>query len=177
MTETYNSFIKLAHDRYSCRSYSSTAVPRDMIEAVVEAARLAPSACNRQPWVFVVLDSPEQRAMISAVYGRDWAAGASAFIVAVGLHGEAWHRASDGKDHTDVDVAIAVEHICLAAAAAGLGTCWICNFDAAALASEMNLPEGAEPVAIIPIGFPAEGSKVPDKNRKKIDEILRWGKF
>lgn len=97
------------------------------------------------------------------------------FIIACGIHPAAWHRA-DGKD-TDIDVAIAVEHICLAATSLGLGTCWICNFDAPALSSASNLPDDTEPIAIIPLGYPNPDTKVPAKNRKAIDEIVKWGNF
>jgi nitroreductase len=147
-----------------------------MVLAVLDTARLAPSACNKQPWLFIVVDTPELREKVIATYGRDWVKDVQTFIIACGIHPEAWHRA-DGKDHTDIDVAIAVEHICLAATSLGLGTCWICNFDAPALSSALNLPDDTEPIAIIPIGYPNPDSKVPAKNRKEIDEIVKWGKF
>ena len=74
----------------------------------------------------------------------------------------------------DVDLAIAAEHICLAAASLQLGTCWVCNFDPEALRNCLNLTENQEPVVIIPIGYPAEGSIVPKKSRKELDEIVEW---
>lgn len=175
--ESYPNFYDVVRGRYSCREYSPAPVSRHDIMAVMDAVRLAPSACNRQPWTFVVLETPEQRQLASSTYGRAFAAQAPVIIVACGEHDKAWHRASDGKDHTDVDVAIAVEHLCLAAATLGLGTCWICNFDAPALSANLGLPEGVEPIAMITLGYPAEGAKVPEKNRKTIDEIVRWGKY
>ena len=86
-------------------------------------------------------------------------------------------RQYDGKNHTDVDVAIAVEHICLSAASLGLGTCWICNFDPELLGRKLGLPEDAVPVAIIPIGYPEPDAVVPQKNRKTFDEIVKWEKY
>lgn len=174
---SYPSFYDLTRKRYSCRQYSPRPVEREVVKAVLDTARLAPSACNRQPWVFVVLDTPELLDMAASCYGRDWLRTAPAIIVACGEHDKAWHRPQDGKDHTDVDLAIAVEHLCLGAASLGLGTCWICNFDASRLSELMGLPEGVEPIAMIPLGYPAEDAKVPEKTRKELDEIVRWGRF
>ncbi len=172
----YSQFYNLVVNRFSCRKYTPAPVSRDKVLALLDAARLAPSACNRQPWQFVVVDSQQQRDKITACYSRDWVTPVQTFIVACGVHDEAWKRA-DGKDHTDVDVAIAVEHICLAAASLGLGTCWICNFDVAGVTEALNLPDGVEPIAIIPVGYPDPELTVPEKKRKELDEIVKWEKF
>lgn len=175
--QSYPSLMANMEDRFSCRSYDlGRGLDRDLIGAVLDAARIAPSACNRQPWLFLVVDSQEGCDMIAAAYGRDWIRTAPAFIIAIGNHAEAWHRA-DGKDHTDVDIAIAVEHICLAATALGLGTCWVCNFDKDLVGRSFGISGDLEPIAIIPIGFPAPDCPVPVKNRKTADEIIRWGKL
>lgn len=170
--------MRLVESRYSCRAYDTARpVAPQLLDLVLEAARLAPSACNRQPWTFLIADTEEQREAIMASYTRDWIRTAPDFIVACGHHPEAWHRPCDGKDHTDVDVSIAVEHICLAAAAAGLGTCWVCNFDPKPIIEAFALPEGVEPIAIIPIGYPAPGSTVPMKSRKDASAVVRRGKY
>lgn len=176
MTQTANPFAELAARRYSCRNYSDRRVEREQVEQVLEGARLAPSAVNRQPWIFLVLDTEETRRHVLESYPRDFIKNVGTFIVACARHDEAWHRAIDAKDHADIDVAIAVEHICLGATQLGLGTCWICNFDPATLSSGLRLPDGVEPVAIIPLGYPAD-SAVPEKKRKPIEEIVRWGTF
>ena len=111
----YSDFMTLSAARYSCRNYAARTVARETLKKAIEAASLAPSAVNRQPWTFVVLDTPEMRQAIAECYPREWIKTAPAFIVAVGNHSEAWHRPSDGKDHTDIDLAIAIEHLCLAA--------------------------------------------------------------
>lgn len=175
--DTYPNLYHLVQERYSCRSFSSREVSRDIIKAIVDVARLAPSACNRQPWKFLVADTTAGREAVMASYPRPWMASAPVFIVACGLHNEGWHRGADSKDHTDIDVAIAVEHICLGAAALGLGSCWVCNFDAAPLKETFAIPDEAEPIAIIPLGYPVEGSVAPEKNRKSLDEILKWGSY
>lgn len=164
------------NNRYSCRNYTPEPVGDDALLRILEAARLAPSACNRQPWTFVVLRTPEERAKALPAYqSKAFLAEAPVIIVAVGHHDAAWHRAADGKDSTNIDVAIAVEHICLAATAEGLATCWICNFDAPLLSQSLGLGPDAEPIAIISLGHPA-GTPAP-KNRKPLDEIVRWGSY
>lgn len=176
--EAYTQFHRLCEQRRSCREYQSTPLDRSTLLAVLDAGRLAPSAVNRQPVRYIVLDAatdPEARDIICQVYPRPWIATAPVYIVVVGLHNEAWHRGYDNKDHTDVDAAIATEHICLAAAAMGLGSCWVCNFDAAKLTELLNLPEGQEPIAIIPIGYPAD-TDAPRRGRKSLDETVQWGR-
>lgn len=169
---TYPELYSLVQRRFSCRNYSSQPVNPDDLTAVLDIVRLAPSACNRQPWLFMEARTPGQREAVSKAYPREWIASAPVCLIALGLHDAAWHRPADGKDHTDVDVAIAVEHLCLAATSLGLATCWVCNFDPAVLREAFTFPEGAEPIAIIPLGYPAEGVSAPDKVRKPIDEIF-----
>lgn len=169
--------MDVVRQRYSCRSYNpGRAVGRDLVRAVVEAARLAPSACNRQPWSFVAVTDPDKRRVLLAK-SRPVFADAPVLLVALGYHSEAWHRPSDGKDHTDVDVSIAVEHICLAASTLGLGSCWICSFDVDATRKALEIPDDVEPVALIPLGYPADDAIVPEKKRKTLDDILKWEKF
>lgn len=164
-------------DRYSCREYSARPVSDATLMDVIDMARLAPSACNRQPWIFLIVESDDERRAILESYPREWIASAPRFILALGDHSAAWHRPADGKDHTDVDVAIAVEHLCLAATALDLATCWVCHFDPAVVRSAFRLPDHLEPVAIIPIGYPADPASIPAKKRKPLAEIVRKGKF
>jgi len=172
----YEELMNLMLTRHSCRNYDRTHIPsKEDIGHVLEAARIAPSACNRQPWMFLVVDSDAGREAVAAAYDRKWIRTAPTFIIALGNHSEAWHRANDGKDHTDVDVSIAVEHICLAATALGMATCWVCNFDAEAIRRDFNIPAELEPIAILPIGYPAEESNVPAKVRKEPEQIIRRG--
>lgn len=173
----YPQLYNLVTQRYSCRQYIDKPLDHDLVAAVLDIGRLAPSACNRQPWQFVVVDAEPLRSAVADCYGREWVRTAPCFIIALGLHDQAWHRPSDGKDHTDVDVAIAVEHLCLAATAMGLATCWICNFDAERLAAALALPKGVEPVAILPLGYPDPAATAPQKNRKPFDQVVKWGAY
>ena len=172
MQHTYNEFMQLVASRHSVRAYSPETLTEEEINAVLEAARLAPSACNRQPWKFyVVTNEPMRHAMLAK--SRPGFLDAPVLIVAVGLHAEAWHRPADGKDHTDVDVSIAVEHMCLAAEAAGLDTCWICSFDTEAVRNALNLAADQEPIALLPLGRKAE-SDAPAKIRKDMAQIVEY---
>ena len=173
----YPQFYNLVASRYSCRKYTSAPVDRELIMAVLDTARLAPSACNRQPWQFLVLDTPESRQPVLDCYDREWMKNIPAFIVALGLKDEAWVRQYDGKNHVDIDLAIAVEHICLSASSLGLGTCWICHFDPRLLSEKLGLPDNVEPIAIVPVGHPDPDAAVPQKNRKSFDEIVKWEKY
>lgn len=108
---------------------------------------------------------------LKSAYPREWIKTAPCIIVACGDHNVAWHRKLDNKDHTDVDVSIAVEHLCLAAAEQGLGTCWVCNFDVPLCKEILGLPANIEPVALVPVGYPAS-QEIPEKNRKPLQDIL-----
>ena len=165
-------FLELCEARYSVRKYSTEAVSDDDLKYVLECARMAQSAVNFQPWQFVIVRSDEAKANIRRCYNREWFATAPLYIVALRNTDENWVRSSDGKAHGDIDVAIAVEHICLAAAERGLGTCWVCAFDVEAARRALPLGTDEEPVIILPIGYPAEGSTAPEKNRKTLDEIV-----
>lgn len=171
---TYNIDSAMFSCRYSCRAYSGEKAEKEKLLAVMEAARLAPSACNRQPWLFAVAESDDARQAVAEAYDREWIRQAPQFIIAYGRRDHGWHRPCDGKDHTDVDVAIAVEHICLAAASLGLGTCWVCNFDPEKIKAAIAAGDSLDPIAIIPIGYPAQGAVVPEKKRKPLDEIMKF---
>ncbi|MDE6334515.1 MAG: nitroreductase family protein, partial [Muribaculaceae bacterium] len=109
----YDQLISLMNARYSCRDYDTARRPsHEEIEKVIEAARIAPSACNRQPWMFLVVENDKGRQAVIRSYERQWIRTAPTFIIALGNHSEAWHRGYDNKDHTDVDISIAVEHMC-----------------------------------------------------------------
>jgi nitroreductase len=165
-------FLDLAKKRCSVRDYLETPVSGDLIESVLEAGRLAPSACNNQPWIFVVLRSSDSIKQLANVYNRSWFLLAPVIIAACCDRDATWRRA-DGKDFGDMDIAIALDHMTLAAAEAGLGTCWIGNFNAAEAKKVLKLPQNIEPAAFTPLGFP--GPKAMNKkSRKNLSEIVFW---
>lgn len=164
-------FLDLVKKRYSVRSYLPRAIEADKMNYIMECVRLAPSAVNFQPWHFSIVTDSEKLSKLKSAYAREWIESVSCIIVACVDHREAWHRKADGKDHSDIDISIAVEHLCLAAAEQGLGTCWVCNFDVPRCREVMNLPENWEPVVLIPIGYATEDD-IPEKRRKTLDEIV-----
>jgi|SRR5690554_6193999 len=170
-----NAFFDIAKRRYSCRDYSSKVVPKDMIIRVLESARIAPSATNAQPIQFVVITKPELREQIASCYGAAWLQSAPVIIVACGNYRQSWQRA-DGKNHCDVDLGIAVDHLTLSATSNGLATCWICKFDVMKCAEILHLPKGVAPMALIPLGYAADKSNYSERHlaRKPFDELVSW---
>jgi nitroreductase len=166
-----SAFIELAKKRYSVRAYQSKPVEEPLLLKVLEAGSLAPSACNNQPLVIIVIRKEETKKELLAAYERKWFAEAP-FILALCCDlSQSWRR-SDGKNYGEVDVAIAMDHITLAAAEAGLGTCWVGNFKVTEARRVLRLPENIEPVVFTPVGYPA--STPPVKKRKRLDEIVHW---
>jgi len=162
-------FYDVLRRRRSVRSYSSEPVPEKTLERLADAIRLAPSACNNQPIRFLFISEPEAKRRICACYPRAWLAQAPVIVVALGNRETAWRRFNGTSAHA-IDATIAMEHLVLAAAAEGLGTCWICAFDQEAARQAVRAPECWEVVALTPLGH-AAGEPSP-QTRKPIDEII-----
>jgi nitroreductase len=171
-------FLDIAKTRYSCRSYRPEMIEDEKIRLLMEAARIAPSAANFQPWHFILVRSPEAKAKVCETYTREWLKLAPLIIIACGDHQKSWKR-KDGKDHLDIDLGIVVDHITLQATELGLATCWICNFDHGSLKRNLNMPDYIEPVVILPVGYPNDASDPNrhDKQRKPQSDIVHWEKF
>ncbi len=163
-------FLELTKSRYSCRDYQTKEVEQEKMDYIMECVRLSPSACNKQPWTFRIVTEKDERRKLIQCYNREWFAAAPVMIIASILHDEEWVR-SDGKHHGDIDIAIAVEHLCLAATEQGLGTCWVCNFDSRLCKHLFELPENEEPAVLVPLGYPADEPK--EKKRKPLAEIVK----
>jgi nitroreductase len=167
-------FLDLAKKRYSVRSFQDKPVEESLLLKILETGSLAPSACNNQPWVFIVVRKKETKQKLAAVYERAWFVSAPVILALCCDNSQAWRR-KDGKSYGDVDIAIAMDHITLAAAEAGLGTCWIANFSNQEARRALELPETIDPVVFSPLGYPAVPAA--PKKRKQLDEILHWEKF
>ncbi len=168
---------ELIESRYSVRAYHSLQVEKEKVDYILECARLAPSACNLQPWKFYVLTSKVIIERMQASYDRQWFKTAPMYIIVCKDSDIAWKRSKfDNKDFGDVDAAISAEHICLAASEVGLGTCWVCNFDPQILKDALDLSDNVEPIAIFPLGYiDIDKSSLPEeKNRKPLSEITEW---
>jgi nitroreductase len=164
-------FSELIEKRYSVRAYKPHPVDDERLHQVLQAARLAPTAANRQPFQLIVIHTEGREAELKRIYNRDWFVQAPLVICACGVPAQGWVR-RDGKSYCDVDVAIAMDHLILAAADAGLGTCWIGAFDPDAAREVLGLPDDVEPVAFTPLGYPAD--RLSPKKRKPLSELVRY---
>jgi len=164
-------FSELITKRYSVRAYRPIPVEDDVLQQVLEAARLAPTAANRQPFQLIVIPTAGREEELKRIYKMDWFVQAPLVICAVATPDRGWVRRSDSKCYCDVDVAIAMDHLILAAANLGLGTCWIGAFDPAAAREVLGLPEGVEPIVFTPLGYPAD--QIGPKQRKPLADLVR----
>jgi nitroreductase len=164
-------FLELTRKRYSVRSYKGKPVAKEKLERILEAARLAPTAVNIQPFQLLVVHTAGREAELLQVYTKKWFVQAPIVICACGIPAKSWVR-KDGKNYNDVDVAIVMDHLILAATAEGLGTCWVGAFNPAAAREVLCLPEGVEPIAFTPLGYAAD--RPPIKKRKSLSELVRY---
>ncbi len=154
-------FLELARRRCSVRAFENRPVEAEKIARILEAGRAAPSACNNQPYRFLVLDNPESIAKLSKAC-RTF--GAPLAIVVAGDNNEAWVRTFDAKDSLDIDASIATDHMMLEAEDLGLGSCWVCSFRIPALREEFGIPGHLTPVNVLAIGYPAGPKKSPSRH-------------
>ena len=166
---------ELISKRYSVRAYKADPVEEVKLEQILEAARLAPTAANLQPFQLIVIHTAGREAELRRIYHREWFTQAPLVICACGVPGEGWVRRSDGKNYTDVDVAIVMDHLILAATDLGLGTCWIAAFDPVAAREVLGLPDGVEPMVFTPLGYPAD--QLRPKERKSVSRLVRYERW
>ncbi|MBI4977288.1 MAG: nitroreductase family protein [Spirochaetes bacterium] len=178
-------FLELAQKRESVREYRPDTVSRKDIDHCLEAARIAPSACNSQPWRFIVIDDPEFKTRVAqaafsgvhAVTGR-FVISAPVLIVMITERSKYIARvggALKNVQYSLIDIGIAAEHICLAARERGLGTCMLGWFNDTALKKTLQLPRSASVDLVITLGLPATAG-TREKKRKTLDEIRIYNK-
>lgn len=163
-------FQELIRRRYSVRAYRPDPVPEEALARILEAGRLAPTAANRQPFRIVVLQTAGRKEALGRVYSRQWFLQAPIVLCVCGVPGEAWVR-QDGRSHLDIDAAIVMDHLILAATDEGLGTCWIANFDVAAAREAFGVRAGEVPLLLTTLGYAADQPK--PRERKRLEEIVR----
>lgn len=176
------SFIDLCKTRQSCRNFSGRQVEREKLEQCIEAARLAPSACNSQPWSFVVVNKPELLPAVAKCAQsfkgiNTFTEKAGAFIIILEEHAELMPgiaKILDSQYFAKADIGGAVLAICLEASDIGLGTCIIGMYDRPELCKLLDIPKDKQFAGLIAVGYPAEGDKIREKQRKPMADIARF---
>ncbi len=162
-------FYETINNRRSIRAYKKDSVADDKLDRILNAARLAPTAANKQPLSLIVIKNDEIKQKLKDAYSQEWFFTAPVIICACALPDIAWKR-NDGKAYVDVDVAIAMDHLILAASAEGLGTCWIAAFKPKVVKEILNLPDNVEPLILTPLGYP---QSIPEPTfRKPLEEMV-----
>jgi len=169
-------FLELVARRSSVRAYEPRPVEPETLARILEAVRLAPSGSNRQPWKFVVVQDAETRRRLSvACSNQSFIADAPVVVAGVGLMPDRMMRCGIPGD--PVDVAIALEHLALAATAEGLGTCWIGAFDQEQVRAVLDIPDSVRVIELMTLGHPLPTAGSRPKTRKPLSEIVcyeRW---
>ena len=177
-------FIDLVNKRFSCRKFSGKPVEKEKLDLCIEAARLAPSACNSQPWKFLIINDPALKekvcnAAFSGQYSSNsFGKNASVIILVISEKGTFMSRVGSLVRDTRyylIDIGIAVEHFMLQAAELGLGTCWMGWFNETPLKKILGLPGSAKIDIIFPLGYPDQPCR--EKTRKTIKEISSFNKI
>lgn len=164
-------FGKLINHRYSVREYKQELVEEGKLQEILQAAQIAPTAANRQPFRLIIIHTQGKEKQLREIYNRDWFVSAPIVICACCIPEQGWVRA-DGKPYLEVDIAIVMDHLSLAATNLGLGTCWVASFDVEAARRNLNIPNEAVPVIFMSLGYPADERK--EKERKNLDELVSY---
>jgi nitroreductase len=162
-----------------CRAFRTQPIPAEKLRAILSAARLAPSQGNMQPWRFVVVQDDERKRLLAQACpkGRP-VAEAPVVVVAFSVEEDIPVTVGGYMSAYPLDVAVSIGHLQLAATAEGLGSSWIVDFHADKVRTVLGVPEGIHPLAIIPVGYPAEnGGPAPAEGRKSPDEIIAYNEF
>ncbi len=180
------SFIDLVKLRQSTRKYTDKEVPAEMLEHCIEAARLAPSASNSQPWKFIVVNEKGLREKVAAatwdpvIRFNKFVSKAPALVVITLEEPKIITKVGKlvkKKDWPHIDIGIAAEHFCLQAGELGLGTCMLGWFNEKAIKKLLQIPDKRSIALLISIGFPPEDYRIREKQRKPASEITSWNKY
>jgi nitroreductase len=168
-------FTRVISGRESIRSYDPTKpVDKSVLEKILEAGRIAPSAANRQPWRFLLVSSREMLNQVRRCYQKPWFLDAPHVLIVAGRTGEAWTR-QDGWNSIETDLTIAMDHMVLAAENEGVATCWISAFELGVLRSALSLSSEDRVYAITPLGYPRPGfAKKGQRQRKALSEVVKY---
>lgn len=162
-------YFELIKKRHSVRGYKSEEVEKEKLDMILEAARLAPTAVNKQAFKIVVMSTKGHEEELKSIYNKNWFVEAPLVLGVCSNVEEAWTR-RDGKSFSDVDASIVMDHIILAATALGLGTCWVGAFDLEAAKKVLGLGSSWEPLVFTPLGYAKDDNF--KKVRKSIEDIV-----
>ena len=171
-------FIKLAEERYSLRAFSLKPVEKEKLDLVLKAGRLAPTACNNQPQRILVIESEKALAKLKNCTRYHFNA-PMALLVCYDKTAS-WKRSFDNHDGGNIDASIVTTHMMLQAAELGLGTTWVGYFNPTVVKEEFKLPDNIIPVALLPLGYPAEGAGPNAQqhfSRRPLEETVFYDKF
>ena len=179
-----STIIEIIKKRHSTRDFKDKAIGRQMIFSIVEAARLSPSACNAQPWRFVVVTDKSLLKDIvykgmGGVVPNKWALSASVIIVGCAVLNLLTHRIGEtvkGIHYHQIDMGIAMEHMVLRATEMGLGTCWIGWFKERKIKKILNIPKDWKIISLLAMGYSQKESS-SDTSRLDIDNILFFNRL
>lgn len=159
--------------RYSCRAYQEKAVEQDKIDSILEAARLAPSARNMQDWRFVIVNDSSVKRRVAECANKPDVFEKAGVIIAACSNSD--HVMRCGQAIGPIDVAIALEHICLQATELRLGTCWIGAFDAEKVREILDIPDNITIIELMAVGYPADSK--PEPKREPVENIACYNKW
>ncbi len=172
-------FIELAKERYSVRSYLPRKIEDEKLQLILEAGRVAPTACNNQPQRVLVIQSEEGLAKIGETAPSKMFR-APCVIVVCADRTKTWIRPIDGMNSADIDASIVTDHMMLQAQELGIGSVWICYFDSSKIKQAFNLPEGVEPINVLALGYTDETPQSSERHatrRKKLSETVFYESF
>ncbi len=168
--------LEAIRTRRSIRKYKSTPIPEEILKEVLSAARMAPSGSNSQPWKFIVVaDEDAKRKLVQACNGQKFIAEAPLIVVGCGFPDDAYGTIGGYMNGYVMDVTIAMDHLILAAASVGLGTCWIGAFKEEKVREVLGVPPDVKIVALTPLGYPDEAPA--KRSRKDLAELVCYDKF
>jgi nitroreductase len=167
-------FNVLINKRYSARAYRPDPVEDEKLDKVLNSARMAPTAANRQPFQVIVIHTKGKEIDLLDIYPRKWFAEAPILLCVCGINDIAWTR-NDNKKFTDVDAAIVMDHMILAATELGLGTCYVAAFNIENARKTLCIPDEIEPILFTPLGYANDSPK--EKERKSLNDLVRYERW
>lgn len=170
-------FLELAKKRYSVREFENKPVEKEKLDKILEAGRIAPTACNFQPQRILVIQDKEQIEKLKK--STRFTFDAPVILMICADTTKSWTRKYDNKNHADIDVSIVTTHMMLQAAELGIGTTWVCSFNPQQIKEDFYVPEGYEVINLLPMGYPKKGNIANQmhNDRLEINKTVFYNQF